>query len=953
MKDRVLAVLGVFAVLSFSPAQAAEFEEYRVKREAVFEFAEKPVVTRAGDTITIAFETKGFCDVTVAIENAQGKITRHLACGVLGPKAPEPFQKNSKRQTLIWDGKDDQDVYVDDKDSHSIRVSLGLKPQFEKTLFWSPYKRVGGPSPVPAASPDGVYLSETYMMDHGKYGGTMVRFYDHQGNYVRTVYPFPANKLDQVQGLPRHAFGFLGKTLPLKIGYYQSSFLDTGTQNCESGTESNGFAVQGNRLALAYRKLVRLGADGSTPRPGSGQGGGLPLGGGRTGVPQIDIHGTRKDCWAVPRSAAFSPDGKSVYLAGYNWYVSFSYGLEWLNGVMRLDYEKNGDVELFAGKMAWDGEGSDDASFKVPASVACDARGRVYVADHGNDRIQVFTPEGKLFKSIPAQRPVDVAVHQKTGEIYVFSWYLFSRFDGKGPNPQYTRMGPVEDPKVITRCDLPLIGHNPTASFNYTGNLQFRTALDSWADEPTIWLVPAEAEGYSTVTGLTRVDEWRASGVRLLTEKDGKLVLKRDFSEDSGKAVVRRKPPARWRQRMYVNPASGKLYVGESDCGVNKAFNQVVEIDPATGRVKLVDLPMGCEDMCFDVNGLLYLRTDTIVVRYDPKSWREIPWDYGEERRKHSFGMGAKAADILSGLATPGHRSFNFWHLGGMDVSLKGHLVVTTCNGNEAQKHTGGHYEKQGFEYVGRPYTPQIYPGRMRWGEIHIWDQHGKVVMEDSVPGMGHLNGIGIDQDDNLYMLSASRRILEGKLYDPSIPDDRSGTVLKVKAGKSKTLSNSGGIPVPLGEEIRPKRSLDLGAGFTSGWVEGAEWFYGGIGFCTPGGCVCANCRFDTDYFNRSFAPESPIFSVAVLDSVGNLITRIGQYGNVDDGKPLVPDGGPAEPRSIGGDEVALCQTCYVAADTDRRLFIADQGNARILSVRMNYHGEERVALKDVADRKK
>ncbi len=37
---------------------------------------------------------------------------------------------------------------------------------------------------------------------------------------------------------------------------------------------------------------------------------------------------------------------------------------------------------------------------------------------------------------------------------------------------------------------------------------------------------------------------------------------------------------------------------------------------------------------------------------------------------------------------------------------------------------------------------------------------------------------------------------------------------------------------------------------------------------------------------------------------------------------------------------------CYVAAHTDRRLFIADAGNARIVSVKLDYHATERVPLK-------
>jgi hypothetical protein len=82
------------------------------KREAVFAFAAEPSVTKEGDSFTITFEAKGFCDCTVAIEDARGRIVRHLASGVLGSRAPEPFRRNSRKQSLRWDGKDDQGRYV-------------------------------------------------------------------------------------------------------------------------------------------------------------------------------------------------------------------------------------------------------------------------------------------------------------------------------------------------------------------------------------------------------------------------------------------------------------------------------------------------------------------------------------------------------------------------------------------------------------------------------------------------------------------------------------------------------------------------------------------------------------------------------------------------------------------------------------------------------------------------
>ena len=66
----------ILAILVASSALAGDLDEFKVKREEVFEFAQKPAVTRSGDRVEIAFESKGFCDATVAIENSDGKIIR-------------------------------------------------------------------------------------------------------------------------------------------------------------------------------------------------------------------------------------------------------------------------------------------------------------------------------------------------------------------------------------------------------------------------------------------------------------------------------------------------------------------------------------------------------------------------------------------------------------------------------------------------------------------------------------------------------------------------------------------------------------------------------------------------------------------------------------------------------------------------------------------------------------
>lgn len=928
-------------------AAASDADEFRIKREQVFEFARPPEVTRNGDSFTIAFESKGLCDATVVIEDARGEIVRHLASGVLGDNAPPPFVKNSRAQSIVWDGKDDAGRYIDNPGECRVRVSLGLKPQFERTHLWSPHQRIANIAPIVCAAPEGVYVFEGQGVDH-------LRLFDHDGNYIRTIYPFPADKVDDVLGLQRHTYPQDGQSLPLKIGYTQATLLSSGSSGFPSDTEghlggyaASAMAVHDGKIALAYHSLNRLASDGTS--------GGLPIKGPKTSFEvETRINGTHRYRVAGPTSLAFSPDGKWLYLTGFIWKSNFAAtdGNAY-HCVLRMDYASQDEPHLFLGelKSGDSGHGSESGRFCVPSSVACDSAGRVYVSDYINARIQIFSPDGEFLKALPTPYPVKVMINHRTQEIWSFSAGAIGstrkmqnahNINLRRIEPTITCLGTFDNPRPAAPENLPVGYADGAGGWTETGGQTYQITLDSHAPEPTFWVVgrkPTVSVAEMNWAGGNPERSrggWEDRGVRLIRKRGDRWVLLRDFAHDAKKAVLRVNPPDFSRRRLYVNPANHRLYVADDMTGFGKSFLELIEVDPETGAIDTVPLPFDAEDIAFDLEGLAYLRTDTVVMRFDPKrNWAEVPWDYGEERRRVGFisSNGGARTDALAALAIPGSRPV-WWHDAGMWVNAKGNLAVG-CHIRERPAERNPKDKYLG-DQRGKPYTPHEYPGRAGRWVIHVWDRHGRVLHEDAVPGLPGGDGIGIDEHDALYVMVSAPRVIDGTPYF----NEKSETLMKFVPGKAKFISDTDRAPVRLAPEQRPPQPPDVtkfGLGPT--WAEGAEWKYGGVGYGGQGGsCVCWHARFQLDYLGRSFAPELQRFSVAVLDRAGNLITRIGRYGNADSAGPdsLVP---------LDGDGVGLFHGAYVGVDTDRRLFIHDGGNARIIAVKLGYHASETVPL--------
>jgi hypothetical protein len=848
--------------------------------------------------------------------------------GVLGKNAPEPFQKDSLVQKLIWDKKNDIGKYLDNANELTVRVSLGLKPVFERTLFWSPYKRIGG-SPLFAISEEGVFIFEGMGVDS-------MRKYTHDGVYEKTIYPYSKNMLKSVKDIHYEKFPQDNAILPIKYGVKCKSTLFTYGNNQahdKYGQAAKALAINGKNIALICEGTSRITTSGESYENGIK---------GPTSFISLTKATVGEPPKVLPLSAAFSNDGKWLYTTGYKTLEG-----KWLPVVMRVEYNSQTPATVFIGDIKQESSGAGEGQFKIPLGVTVDNSNNVLIADYMNDRIQVFNPEGKYLKSIKTEKPVVIAVHPKTNQIYVCSWMVVNDFiktDKEAILAKFTRIKSIDDAKIEFQCDLPLTEYNATTNWNRTGGLQFKIGFDFWAEETRIWVLPGLAHTFGGWGVTIPKDDLKDTGIIILKEKDKTLVKLKDFHDLAIKDVIRDKHDALKRQRLYVHPKTGILYIGEADSGVQKSFKQLVAINPVTTESKLVELPFTAEEMAIDLEGFFYLRTEFNVVRYESNTWKEIPFDYGSERNSIGFDdvRAAKGISVIDLPATGKHGGW--WHATGFAVSPNGDIVVSCYNtatgATQAVAGSENYYSKGGLKGKKQSYMPEIFPGRQINYEIHVWDKHGKPKYTDAFPGSTVANGIYMDKDDNLYVLIDQNRMIGDKPYFQTW----NNTLVKVKPCKSKMLSTEREIPIPLATAARPNRGQD----FVGGWIENVDWMYGGVGFSgwrSGASCICWNARPALDLLGRSFAPEIDHFSVAVLDTNGNLILRVGQYGNVDDGKPLIAEGGPKNPNSIGGDEVALFHAAYVATFSDRRLFIADGGNSRIVSVKLDYHTNSKTKL--------
>jgi hypothetical protein len=909
-------------------------------------FAAKPAVAKDGEKVKITFAVAAPTDVEVAVLDADGKVVRHLAAGVLGAKNPPPEPlKAGLAQDLVWDGADDFGRQVsgvsvqvsgnqpDTRNlkpdtSFRIRVRSGLKLQVGAVLASDPFYTC---YPLGMATDDAGNL---YFLSSSTIGQDFahLRVFNRKGEYLRTVLPMPGD-------------------LPLEKAKLFEAIQTGGNtwaprNRCGTWPDFYRKATVGG--GSTWQMANRVGKDGVITLCNSGsilrlRGDGSPAG---AEVQPAPIIPGKKPAQYAPIAPYFncaaSPDGSRVYVTGMN-------GGRWK--------QKKSDADFAAGRILAI-EGKETKTFADVAlgdkplrndltavnccdleGMTCDAQGNLYVCDPTSGKVRVFDPAGKETGEFPVENAVAVACHRKTGEFYVLciaSGYT----QGKKALKKFS---PLKDgAKELASIALPLGGE--------TGCM----ALDDSAEPAVVWAaIRTGHDGY-------RIGN-RARVIRL---------------EDKGAAFAETPHPISFgvdgiRERLAVHPETELVaYKGQ--------FTDAGAVNGLTGEA--VKLPFGnCIDMAAGQDGNWYFHTTAswagFVCKYD-KDLKPIPTVNSQLPPSNPAGkppanaVGYAYGKYGWGIAAGGMaidragRLFSF-QIGNENVH-GGYFVIVFGPDGKAEEHP---YAKDHPSFS----DPQLGHTKNKPDARKFYNS-ALVAMVNKVnsPYVDQGGGCQIDYQGNVYigtnLVPVDVKPPAGYEKEPSWTN-LVGSVLKFPKEGGQCIQMNGETP-PAGKKGMVIRRLwwadcKVFAENATAIYPDMATFSGGLG----NGCSCRHPMFAVDGYGRLAIPNAITFRVRLADNAGNEILSFGKYGNMDavaqslravqaalpEGDPLKkqeitpakPDGINAllKAKPLAVSEAAFGWPESVAA-SDRALYVADIYNHCIVRLDKAYAGEAVEAVK-------
>jgi len=754
------------------------------EREEVFEFTQKPTVKKEGSKYIITFASKGSCDATVAVLDKDGGIVRHLASGVLGPNAPEPYERDSLAQALTWDGKDDFGKPA--PAGCRVRVGLGLKAEFDGAF---------GSEPRLFAANGLICDAEgtLYMLKFDD--DVIVTAIDRDGKYIRTVAPFPANVRAEDVPLAGRAKLDSGEVVPVTVGRECRIYPFRNPPR-----QTPGLTPDGKTLFLAGsghrgpRHMLRLGTDG-TGGPhsrmilneswqGEEQKGGVYGSG--------DLH------------MAVSRDGQWIYFGSsqrHGQHVVYRKKTADLGKGPKLGSRRGGVFVACPGEV-YLGEGNqpgeDNKHFNEPRGVACDAAGNLYVADWGNNRIQVFDAAGKYARTIAFDGACQIHVHPDSGDIYVLGWktggHRLAKLDAQARLVAQMPLAPVfysDAPHPAVFC------------------------LDWAATEPAVWVM----------NGLVQRNDPSRGLLQKYVERDGEFVLVLDVGKEALAAmegwVV---PTMHMHAYIAADPYREEVYLRTGGpCG----GGPYTRFDGRTGKMlpQLTGLK-SFDEIDVGTDGLVYARTGNggSIARFDPADGKLVP-----------FGQ-LQTIDIpMRG----GGRTFQDGFCVAPNRNIYAVLVEADSSFHARLRQAG-----QGERLKSRD-------DRMQGIFLQVFGPDGVVRHVSAIPGLHHSNGVRVANNGNVYVSIAA--MPAGQEGPDGGGSARWGTLIRLASAFDKFPVGQvyGSWEEPL---AGPPTHVVGGMGMELR-IKPVRWQYGGVAPSTSatGGCVCGNSRFDLDGFERAF----------------------------------------------------------------------------------------------------
>lgn len=534
-------------------------------------FATAPAAEKDGENVAVTFAADSETDVEIAVLDAAGKVVRHLAGGKLGKNAPPPLQAGSLKQRIVWDRTGDDGKKLPEG-AYKIRVGLGLRGSFERTIGWKP--GIGNVRGL-AVAPGGelIVLSGSSSVDHG-WADSAIAGYGRDGKYKRQLYPFSsAVPLEKMKGVQPIALAD-GTWIPVVYQALNHSWLpfSPALSRQQPAVTPDGYLVLANMCMRGMghgRRLLKIGLDGSAPADFLG--------------PQISRYALGGEMYI-----AVSPDGKWFYVTGLKgaslWsegeYHCVVYRMRWDEPELRADFRAP-----FIGEFLK--PGSDAKHLNNPTGIAVDASGNIYVADRGNDRIAVYSPEGQPLKQIALPGAARVAVHPKTGAIYALA-------TGKGAG--LVKLKSLADPSEAARV-----------------------------------AVKAKSENLALDAGVEPAVLYAGDGQRF-TDNGAALTPAGDVAAAQQGKPFDERPASFGGNLMYVDKATEEIYVGKWDV-----------FDGATGAYKKrIDLrAKGTGDWGGEIavgsDRHFYMRGNNGLWRFDP-SGKSVPFANGKLEIPDLFG---------------------------------------------------------------------------------------------------------------------------------------------------------------------------------------------------------------------------------------------------------------------------------------------------------------------------